>query len=471
VLTDKHQDWLLMHYKSIRGGVTMKRKFSVFMSALFVAVLIFSSLTTARQKKFNWKEFSGSKITVLNMQQSYSKGLEAQLPEFEKLTGIKVEQETMGQQNVVQKINVEMAAHSNTYDLVFAESDRLPQYVESGWLEDISRYFNNKRLTDGSFLDKKDFIKSTLDAFKYDGKYYGLPYMAATVIMYYRKDIFDKYGISGPPDTFDDLLQAAKKINTPEVPAIALRGQPGAVMNVWHWSMFLYGMGGRIFKDYPQNFTPVLNSPKAEKALQVYCKLMQDYSSPGAASANFDDIVLAMQQGKVAIAIEGAPLGGRILDPAQSKVRGKLGFALIPKGPGGRYPAFTAQGFVIPKGSKNKGAAYLFLQWATSKNVLKNIAIKGTHVAVTRKSLWSDPDFIKKYNFDFGAGSYLQAFQKSLEIAPTWYRPTFEKWTEVGDRIGLAVSEAIVKKKTPKEALAEANRDITQIVKRAGKIK
>jgi ABC-type glycerol-3-phosphate transport system substrate-binding protein len=449
----------------------MKRKFSVLMSALFVAILIFSSLTMAEQKGLNWKEFSGSKITVLNMQQSYSQGLEAQLPEFEKLTGIKVEQETMSQQNVVQKINVELASHSSTYDLVFTESDRIPQYVESGWIENISPYLNQKKLTDNSYLDKKDFIKSTLDAFKYNGQYYGLPYMAATVIMYYRKDIFEKYGISGPPNTFDALLQVAKKINTPEVPAIALRGQSGAVMNVWHWSMFLYGMGGRIFKDYPKDFTPVLNSPKAEKALQIYCKLMQNYSIPGAASATFDDVVLAMQQGKVAIAIEGAPLGGRILDPTQSKVRGKLGFALVPKGTGGRYPAFTAQGFVIPKGSKNKGAAYLFLQWATSKNVLKAIAIKGTHVAVTRKSLWSDPDFIKKYNFDFGAGSYLQAFQKSLEIAPTWYRPTFEKWTEVGDRIGLAVSEAIVKKKTPKEALAEANRDITQIVKRAGKIK
>jgi ABC-type glycerol-3-phosphate transport system substrate-binding protein len=449
----------------------MKRKFSVLMSALFVAILIFSSLTMAEQKGLNWKEFSGSKITVLNMQQSYSRGLEAQLPEFEKLTGIKVEQETMSQQNVVQKINVELVSHSSTYDLVFTESDRIPQYVEAGWIENISPYLNKKKLTDNSYLDKKDFIKSTLDAFKYNGQYYGLPYMAATVIMYYRKDIFEKYGISGPPNTFDALLQVAKKINTPEVRAIALRGQSGAVMNVWHWSMFLYGMGGRIFKDYPKDFTPVLNSPKAEKALQIYCKLMQNYSIPGAASATFDDVVLAMQQGKVAIAIEGAPLGGRILDPTQSKVRGKLGFALVPKGTGGRYPAFTAQGFVIPKGSKNKGAAYLFLQWATSKNVLKAIAIKGTHVAVTRKSLWSDPDFIKKYNFDFGAGSYLQAFQKSLEIAPTWYRPTFEKWTEVGDRIGLAVSEAIVKKKTPKEALAEANRDITQIVKRAGKIK
>ncbi len=449
----------------------MKRKISVLMSVLFVAVLIFSSLTTAEKKGFNWKRFSGSKITILNMQQSYSDGLEAQLPEFEKLTGIKVEQETMGQQNVVQKINVELAAHNSTYDLVFTETDRIPQYVESGWIEDISPYLNKKELTDNSFLDKKDFIKSTLDAFKYDGKYYGLPYMAATVIMYYRKDIFEKFGVSGPPNTFNDLLQVAKKINTSEVPAIALRGQPGAVMNVWHWSMFLYGMGGRIFKDYPKDFTPVLNSPKAEEALQTYCKLMQNYSIPGAASATFDDVVLAMQQGKVAIAIEGAPLAGRILDPTQSKVVGKVGFALVPKGPGGRYPAFTAQGFVIPKGSKNKEAAYLFLQWATSKNVLKAIAIKGSHVAVTRKSLWSDPDFVKKYNYDFGAGSYLQTFQKSLEIAPTWYRPTFEKWTEVGDRIGLAVSEAIVKKKTPKEALSDANKDIIQILKHAGKIK
>jgi ABC-type glycerol-3-phosphate transport system substrate-binding protein len=451
----------------------MRRRYLGGMLVLCLIVALAGSNATVSKaaKGFNWKQLAGSTITVLNLQQPYSQGLQAIIPEFEKLTGIKVQQETMGQLAVIQKINVELASHSSNYDLVFTESDRIPLYVESGWLEPISSYLADKRLTNESVLNRKDIIKSTLDAFYYNKKCYGLPFFAATVIMYYRKDIFEKHGITAPPDTFDDLLSVAKKIHTPEIPAIALRGQAGAVMNVWHWSMFLYGMGGKFFKNFPKDMTPVLNSPQAEKALAVYSELMQHYSIPGAASATYDDVVLAMQQGKVAIAIEGAPLGGRILDPSQSKVIGKLGFALVPKGPAGRFPPFTSQGFVVPVGSKNKKAAYLFLQWATSKQALKEIALKEKHVAVTRASVWNDPDFIKKYNYDYGSGSYLKTFQKTLEIAPTWYRPAFENWPEVGDRAGLAVSEGIVKSKTPKQALADANKDIITILKRAGKLK
>lgn len=48
----------------------------------------------------------------------------------------------------------------------------------------------------------------------------------------------------------------------------------------------------------------------------------------------FDDVVTGMQQGNVVMAIDGAPLAGRILDPEQSKVAGNLGFAVVPGGMG-----------------------------------------------------------------------------------------------------------------------------------------
>jgi len=420
------------------------------------------------EAQVNWKQFSGTELRILNLEQPYSQGLAKLFPDFERETGIKVSQETLAQLAVIQKIAVELASGTGAYDLVFAEGSSLPQYTKGGWIQSIDEYLQSPKLTDPKVLDVGDFIKSTLDAMKVEGKQYGLPFFAATVMMYYRKDVFEQHGIKRAPDNYDELVNILKQVHSKDMPGIALRGQPGAVMNVWHWSMFLYGYGGKYFKDYPKDLHPVLDSPEAVRATDVYAQIMQSYSIPGAASATYDDVVTAMQQGNVAIALEGAPLGGRILDPAKSKVIGKLGFGLVPGGPAGRFPPFTAQGFAIPAASKNREAAYLFLQWATSRDVLLKVALSSPHVAVTRNKVWEAAEFLKKYNFDFGAGSYIKAFQDTLKVAPFWYRPAIPEFNKVGDRLGIAVQEAIVKKKAAAQAMMDANADIDRMMKEAG---
>ena len=93
-----------------------------------------------------------------------------------------------------------------------------------------------------------------------------------------------------------------------------------------------------------------------------------------------------------------------------------------------------------------------------------------SHVAVTRKSLWNDPDFIKKYNYDYGAGNYLQAFQKTLELGYPYYRPPLEEWPQIVDVVGRAVQETYIGKKTPAEAMEYANKGMIRVMKRAGKL-
>mgnify|MGYP001298490019 CR=1 FL=1 len=446
------------------------KKQKVFLCYLLVVFSItgFFFKTDVQSMEIDWRQFEGITLNILGHQRPWSEGLQRLLPEFEKLTGIRIEQDLFAENTALQRIAVELATHSSAYDLVFSHVDRIPQYAEAEWIEPLDQYIENKNLTDDEYLDLSDFIQSTTDAFRYKEKLYGLPYFAGTVIMYYRNDVFQNYGIQKPPDTFDELLEVCKKIHTKELPAIALRGQPAIVGNLWHWRLFLYGMGGNFFKNYPEDLTPILDQPEAIKALEIYCELMQKYSIPGAASATYDDVVIAMQQGKVAIALEGGPLGGRILDPTQSKVVGKLGFYLVPGGPAGRFPPFSAHGYSIPSGSKNKEAAWLFLQWATSKDTMLKIALVENEIAISRNSAWTNEEFIKKYDYDFGAGSFLEAFYKSLQIAPFWYSPVFEQWPEVGDKVALAVSEAVVGTKSPQQALSDANKEIMDILKRTG---
>ncbi len=415
------------------------------------------------------KAYSGTTLSVLMLEQAYTAGIEELLPEFEELTGIKVEIEKMAQGAVIQKIGIELISKSDAYDVVFMMADSIPKFAGGGFLSSIDGFLDDETIRD-SDVDLDDFIQSTLDAFRYEGKQYGLPFFAACQMMYYRFDILEKYGFTEPPKTFEELLAMARTIHTDEIPAIALRGQAGG-HNIWVWSQFLYGMGGHFFKDFPNDMTPVIDSPEAVKALEIYAELMQDYSIPGAASSTYDEVVIAMQQGKVAIAIEGGPLGGRILDPEKTKVSGKIGFAVSPGGPAGVFPPFTAQALVMNAASNNKEAAFLFMQWSTSKEILKKISLNQLHLAVTRNSIWSDSDFIDKYDFNWGHGSFAQAYADTLAAGPFWYRPAFENWAEDQDRVGLALQEAVVNKKTPQQALTDANADLMKIMIDGGFIK
>ena len=53
-------------------------------------------------------------------------------------------------------------------------------------------------------------------------------------------------------------------------------------------------------------------------------------------------------------------------DPEKSRVAGKMGYALVPKGPAGVVQQVGGQSYYLPTASKNAQAAYLFMQWMMS---------------------------------------------------------------------------------------------------------
>ena len=72
------------------------------------------------------------------------------------------------------------------------------QYMNSGWLEPLDGYFNNEKLTDLSWYDYDDLLKSGRDAGNLDGTQFALPIGAEAEILMYRKDIFEEKGIEVP---------------------------------------------------------------------------------------------------------------------------------------------------------------------------------------------------------------------------------------------------------------------------------
>ena len=81
--------------------------------------------------------------------------------------------------------------------------NRMKAFVDRGLLDDVSDIWQKNNYD--------QVFKSTLPSMTVDGKQWGIPFAYYQWGVYYRKDLFDKYGIS-VPKSWDEFLAAGKKL-------------------------------------------------------------------------------------------------------------------------------------------------------------------------------------------------------------------------------------------------------------------
>jgi multiple sugar transport system substrate-binding protein len=442
----------------------MKKKILMAFSAL-VTFLLVSQTGFAVQ----WDKYKGTELNIMSVTQAYQTGLVELKSEFEKKTGIKVTFDFVPWGNIRQLASVELSSNETPYDVMFLVGADVQAYAKADWLVSFDKLSKNASITDQKMIDLKDFFNGPITALSRKGEIFGFPFFNATQNFYYNIEVFKKYGIKKVPETLEELIAVAAKIHTKELPAISMRSAAGNYANMWTFLSVMYGQGGRLFKDYPDDMHPVINSPENINAAKKYALLLQKYGPPGYGSILFQDNLANFQTERVAMSIEGTPLAGRILDPKKSKVIGKTGFGVVPfKGQDGIYTPGTCQGYGIPSASKNHEAAWLFLQWALSAETMKKIAQVTVFNAPTRHSVFNDPAFIKKYDYDFGGGSFLKVFKKTNALAPSWYIPAIPEFSEIDSIVGNALNTVIVNEKSAEEAFGEAQKQVDKVMKGAG---
>ncbi len=231
--------------------------------------------------------------------------------------------------------------------------------------------------------------------------------------------------------------------------------------------IWMQGYGGNIFKDPPTNVTPTLNTPEALESITNFTDLIMKYSIGGGQITNEGDCQNALSQGKAGIWIDALGIFGPVLDPTKNTATAsKFAVAMPPGGPKGQFPQIASHALAIPKAAKNKEAAWEFIKWATSKEMLMKGAIESTWSTNPRKSVLTNADFAKKYSVS-GVNTG-ELVTKSLEIAKCAYRVEPE-FPEVGARLGQAIGEIISKQKSVKDALDAAQKDAVAIMKKGGR--
>jgi len=91
----------------------------------------------------------------------------------------------------------------------------------------------------------------------------------------------------------------------------------------------------------------VLDSKEQIAALDLYAKLLRQYAPPGVVNFNWYECSASFMQGQVAIYMDGVNFASQFEDAAKSKVVGKVGYAVLPSGPGGHFSPIYITGMAV----------------------------------------------------------------------------------------------------------------------------
>jgi multiple sugar transport system substrate-binding protein len=389
---------------------------------------------------FNWKRHAGAQIRVFAPIIPQLDRIKAWLPQFEQLTGVKVTLETFPDAQLRQKTLLEATAGAGTLDLVADLPMQIAlRFWKAGWLEPLDGLVANPELTSPDF-DPGDFLAGPWEIGKIDGRLVAVPFSPQTHLLYYRKDLFQKYGVK-PPETLEEMEHAAKRVREgaladgqKDLYGVVFRGKKAEA--VTQLSYYLYNFGGSWLDDRRQ---PAIASPAAVRAIDFYGRMLRVYGPPGALNYGFPEASALFMQGRAAMFTDINILAARIEDPTKSQVAGKVGYALIPVGPEGRrVPMLPVTSWMLLKQSKAKEPAWLFVQWATSKENLAQILIAGS--ASPRQSSWSDPRFKSQDRHP----DWSRATMEGIRTGKPFNVPPVVAVGEVRDAIGSAIQASIL---------------------------
>jgi sorbitol/mannitol transport system substrate-binding protein len=390
---------------------------------------------------------------------------------FTKDTGIKVNYTVLPENELRDKVTQDVATGAGQYDVATVGAYEVPIWAGNGWLKDVGTYADSS-----SSYDKADLLPPMVKSLSgQDGKLYGLPFYGESSFLMYRKDVFQKKGITMPDrPTWPQVAAMAAKVDgaEPGMKGICLRGLPGWGEMFAPLTTVVNTFGGTWFtKDWQAQ----VNSPAFKQAVNFYVNLIKAHGEPGASQAGFTECLNAMSQSKVAMWYDATSAAGSLEDPSVSKVAGKVGYVQAPVVKTKASGWLWTWAFVEPKTTKNADAASKYMLWATGKDYEKLVGQKLGWARVPagkRKSTYSIPEY-KKASAAFGQQT-LQAIEEANPENPgVQPRPTvgvqfvdIPEFQDLGTKVSQDIAAAIAGRGTVDDALNKGQTLAEQVAKK-----
>ena len=374
----------------------------------------------------------------------YAEQLKTKAPE-----GVTVEAEMTNYTDWQEKMRLNLASGSDSYDITYITPQDIAEFAANGWLEPLDDYVK-EYWDEYNFGDIPQYL---WDAYSYDGHIYGIPSHQWAMVLFYRTDLFEDAGLE-VPETLDQLVSDAAALNKDGRSGITLTLQANDMLMVTYQS-FLTACGGWFWDD---QYNPTFSSEASLKAIDY---IQQLYKSTPADSSSYtnNEATVAMGQDLAAMAMMQTTRSVSMSDPEQSKVVGLVGFASAPSLTAGGPSAaiWNTAGYSISKFTKNdKELCFKTIANATDEES----SAGGVDSSMPcRESVLTDELLAQRSDY--------AAAWKAIQSGAT-LRPTIPEFNEIMNVSMTALASVITGQKEAAAAMAEVDEEVRSIFDEAG---
>jgi multiple sugar transport system substrate-binding protein len=415
----------------------------------------------------------GITIHVPALSHPYINALRPYVPLFEELTGMQVAYDIMPVEEYWTKTSADLQGGTGFYDLIQTGTEFEWGYQEAGWVVDLNEFLNNAELTDLAWYDKEDFYPYDWAAHAWNGEYgigtYGqgrqnaIPVNAEPLMLICNKQLLDKAGLPGPPTTWEEWADYASKIADRD------NGVFGVVQRGARDYSLMYGYAPGFFayseRDLDENLKPVFNCEKCAEYTQLYGDTLREYGPPGQTNIGWDGVISHMAAGDTGCTVDDMAFADTYENPEKSKIAGNVVYGNPPAGPTGniRIPVWYWAWSINAK-SRHPDAAWLFLEWATSSQVMTVVSAEQHSLLPVRKSVWESPAMVE---ITKSWGNYREAIDNSREHWGNFYTVQPQMVAMTGPWV-IAIQQTILGEMPAQEALDAAVVESEKILQDAG---
>lgn len=364
-------------------------------------------------------------------------------------TGIRVKEETLpsstDQQHQFYVISLE--GRSADFDVLSMDVIWVQEFALAGWIRDLSNLVPS--------AEHAAFFSGPMEAVTFHDRVYAVPWYIDAGLLFYRKDLLDKYGF-GPPETWPDLVATAKTIlereKDPHLKGFVWQGKQyeGLICNVLE---YIWSAGGGVLDN---DGHVVLAGPPARQALGFMRDLIRrdEVSPPLVTTADEEATRRIFGEGR-AIFLRNWPYAWNLFEQPASKIRGKVGISPLPHFPGFRSAA-TLGGWQlgINRHSAHPEAAEALIRFLTSEEIQRRMAIEIGYKP-TRTALYRDRELITAQPFIAGLYGIFQSARP---------RPVTPYYLMLSQVMQPEFSAALVGLKSPEAALEDAQLQMNHIL-------
>ncbi|MBY5620834.1 ABC transporter substrate-binding protein [Rhizobium leguminosarum] len=318
------------------------------------------------------------------------------------------------------------------------------------------------------FVDLKEAAKDVVGQFfpsiiasqTVNGRLVALPLFTDAPVLFYRKDLLEKYG-KQPPKTWDEMAATAKEIQDKERQAgqkdlwgYVFQGNSyeGLTCNGLEWVKS--SGGGQIVEP---DGTISINNEKAAAALERAKGWIGTISPPGVLAYQEEESRGVWQTGN-AVFMRNWPYAYSLGNGADSAVKGKFDVMTLPVAAVGDKPSSTLGGWnlAVSKYSEKQDAAIALVKFLASKDVQKARAIELSNLP-TLTDLYDDKDVAAAQPF---MPNWKPIFQDAV---PRPSATAKVKYNEVSSKFWTAVHNTLSGSGSAAENLELLEADLTTL--------